>query len=153
MSTIFFSSQKHSNYLESWGFSLRKTRWAVREIHWTKINPLCSLLPPAVVVLARGLRGCRKTPRLTGYDWSTREWYKYDVHICWWLKSGGKHQLIRGSWSLWHYLWRVLYIPGGDRQISEPSTVWLCFKMTGQQDSKATNLWNLQIYLCVVTFI
>ena len=32
------------------------------------------------------------------------------------------HQLI---WRIYHYLRRVLYIPGGDRRISEPSTVGL----------------------------
>ena len=33
------------------------------------------------------------------------------------------HQLI---WRIYHYLNMVLYISGGDRRISEPSTVWIC---------------------------
>ena len=42
-------------------------------------------------------------------------------HSSWWLKSCDHQLRLVGNIPL--FIYRVLYIPGGDRQISEPSTV------------------------------
>ena len=52
--------------------------------------------------------------------------------------------------SLSHYLRRDLYIPGGDRQISEPSTVWLFTSMVISTTGKHRKTYYLFLCNCLV---